>query len=72
MDQTLDIIKSGWDKVRNFRIMLEVEVVIMEEELFIKGKEEPCIHLVEEFKFKVEMDLGMVLQVQYMVPVILI
>ena len=70
MDQILEIITFGWDKVKDFRIILEVEVVIMEEDVFIKGLEGTCVHLIEESKCKVEMALGMVLDVQDMVPVI--
>ena len=69
MDQTLEIITLGWDKVRYFRIMLEVEVVMMEDNLFIKGHEGSGTHLIEELKCKVEMALGMVLKAQDVVPV---
>ena len=42
----------------------------MEEDLFIKGHEGACVRLIEEFKCKVEIVLGMVLEVQDMVPLI--
>ena len=50
--------------------MQEVEAVSAKEALVIKCQEGACIHLIEEVKSKVDMALGMVLDVQDMVPVI--
>ena len=50
--------------------MQEVEAVPVEEALVIKGQEGECIHLIEEVKFKVEITLEMVIEVQVVVPVI--
>ena len=69
MDCMLENTTIGLENVRFLRITQEVEAVPVEEALVIKGQEGECIHLIEEVKFKVEIHLGMLLEVYYGVPV---